>query len=181
MTYNEYRQLRLFARYDGIYLGVLWTASFACLIGMTLYPELSMFSLLLALSTPMFVVIRLKKFRDEALEGIISFNRGLAYCLFLFLNASLLFAIVQWLYMHFLDQGHLAQLFRSMLSTEESRNMLKQIGTTSDSLTAQLSAITPMEFASTYFIENCILGILFSIPIAFFMQKRLPKEKKNNI
>ena len=94
MIYEEYKQLSAYARYDGFYLSILWVASFACTLGGSLLPLLGHFSTLLLFSSPFFVAYRLRLFRDEGRNGIISYGRGLFYCLRVFFNASVLFSLL---------------------------------------------------------------------------------------
>ena len=92
MINEDFKQLTAYARYDGIYLAIIWVASFACLLGMTVLPVLAQFSFLLSLSTPFFVAYRLKVFREEGRNGVISFRRALFYCLRVFFNSAIIFS-----------------------------------------------------------------------------------------
>ena len=44
MIYEDFKQLTAYTRYDGIYLAIIWAASFACLLGITILPVLAQFS-----------------------------------------------------------------------------------------------------------------------------------------
>ena len=63
MTAPEYIQLKAYARQDGFFLALLWTASFACYILGITNELLGMLALGLAIMTPFFVASRLRKFR----------------------------------------------------------------------------------------------------------------------
>ena len=76
MTAPEYMQLKAYARQDGFFLALLWTASFACYILGISNQMLGMLAIGLAVMTPFFVAGRLRKFRDEGREGLISFGRS---------------------------------------------------------------------------------------------------------
>lgn len=84
MVYEDFKQLTAYSRYDGFYLAIVWSASFACLLGTAFLPVLAQFSLLLTLSTPFFVAYRLRVFREEGRRGVISYRRSLLYCLRVF-------------------------------------------------------------------------------------------------
>jgi hypothetical protein len=171
MTIEEYRQLRTYSRYDGFYLGVIWTASFACLIGMSAFPSLSMLSLAIALTTPFFVGMQLKKYRDEGLGGKLPFRRGLIYCFRVFLNAALFFAVVQWAYMQFVDNGRLAGMLNTMMMQDDARVILQQAGINAEEVVEAFAGISPLQFALTYFVENVVIGIILSFPISAVMKK----------
>ena len=91
MIHEDYKQLTAYARYDGIYLAIIWAASFACLLGIEALPVLAQFSFLLILSTPFFVAYRLKIFREEGRKGVISFRRSIVYVFFSMQQLSLVF------------------------------------------------------------------------------------------
>ena len=67
-------QLKAFARQDGAIVALTWTASFA----LTLLSSQTPYGSLLAIATPFIIGWRLIKFRNYALDGIISFRRALA-------------------------------------------------------------------------------------------------------
>ena len=98
---ESFMQVKAFARQDGMLMALLWTASFAC------YTLLKAGAIadLLTISTPIFLAWRMSKFRDYALGGIISFRRGLLHGIYTFFYASLAFALVQFAYFQFLDNG----------------------------------------------------------------------------
>lgn len=171
MKYDQYRQLRTYSWYDGIYLAVLWTASFGCMTGIPLYEPLAIACNLIALMTPFFVGYRLRKYRDEGLGGEVSFGRGLLYCFRVFFNAAILFAIVQWVYMQFIDNGHLAALLRSFMERPEYQEVLKTSGVASEEIDKAIDSISPAQFAMSYFIINTFVGICLSFIIALIMKK----------
>ena len=164
MTFAEALiQLRAFARQDGLILSLVWVCSFAA----ALYIPQSDIGSFLALSTPFVVAWRLMQFRKNALDGIISFRRGLAYSWFTFFYASLLFCLAQYIYFRFLDTG----LFRSILSnalqtvsevyqasgidTQESRNTIEELMT-----------LKPMQLSFLFMMQNIFIGTIMSLPIA---------------
>ena len=89
----EFKQLKAFARQEGTYVGLIWIVSFACFIGEFSSPILGLTAMILAVISPFFLAIRLKRFRDQARDGAISFRRALAFCILAFFYASLLFAV----------------------------------------------------------------------------------------
>ena len=67
MKYEEFRQLSIYSRYDGIYLGILWIVSFSCLIGSSMIGVLGLISEIMIISTPFFVYYKLRKYRNIGL------------------------------------------------------------------------------------------------------------------
>ena len=86
----------------------------------------------------------------------------------------MVFAIIQWAYMQFLDHGHLSSLLQMAINTPDSMAMMKQAGYDEaliNQAIAEINNMTPMTFAATYFVNNIIIGCILSIPIAAMMMK----------
>lgn len=170
-------QLKAFARQDGALLALVWIVSFACVV----YMPQSAVGSLLALSTPFVVGWRLFAFRNQALDGEISFRRALGYCLYTFFYASLVFALAQFLYFRFLDDG----TFMNMLtaSVEQWHEISKQTGTDVSALDNSLTAIRtlkPIEFAFLMMMQNLFIGCLLSLPIAAIGKQSKPQNLKTS-
>lgn len=156
-------QLKAFARQDAIVLSLLWIASFVCVM---LVPA-GAFGNLLALATPFVVAWRLSRFRDQTLGGVISFRRSFAYGVYTFFYASLVFALAQFAYFRFLDHGTFVQML-----TESVRLLMpvyEQNGVSKAELmsaVSQMQALTPIEWAFVFMMQNMLIGVVASMPIA---------------
>ena len=173
MTAPEYIQLKAYARQDGFFLALLWTASFACYILGITNQMMEMLALGLAITTPFFVAGRLRKFRDEGREGLISFGRSYAYTIFVFFYGAVLLAVVQFLYFAYVDNGYLLSSFSKLLSTEEGRTLVSQYGMTQmveDGL-AEMANIRPIDYALNILTMNIVIGFVLGIPIGLAMQR----------
>ncbi len=165
---EDFMQLKAFARQDALILALLWTASFACI---TVLPAKALGDLL-ALATPFLVGWRLVRFRNDTLGGTISFRRAFAYSLYEFAYASLIFALVQFAYFRFLDNGAFAS------ATTETMRMLtpiyEQNGMTKAQINESISIIkmlTPIQWAFMFMMNNLLVGAVASIPIAAICKK----------
>ena len=125
----------------------------------------------LALASPLYAYVRLRKFRDYARDGVISFSRAMAYYVFIFFNASIIFALVQYVYLAFIDKGYLLNAYRAFVSTPEANNMLNAYGMTQQQILDALSQTSPMIWALNVMSVNVIIGILLSIPMAIIAKK----------
>ncbi|MDD7462394.1 MAG: DUF4199 domain-containing protein [Prevotella sp.] len=163
------RQLKAFARQDGVVLWLVWLVSFAM---MRYAPQMALGNLL-ALSTPLVVMWRLKVFRTDALEGVISYRRAWVYSMYVFFYASILFAVTQYAYFRFLDNG---VFVGSMVSTMDAfAPNYMQMGMTQQELGQTkelLLALTPIELSFLFMMQNLFLGGLMSLFIAAFGMKR---------
>lgn len=154
-------QLKAFARQDGMMLAMLWIASFAC---MTVIPAGAFGNLL---ATPFFVVWRLIQFRDKVLDGTASFRRSFAFAFYVFVYASLVFALAQFAYFRFLDGGAFAsaigESLRLLAPVCEQNGISKaQI----DDYMRLVSMFTPVQWAFIFLMQNLAIGAVVSVPIA---------------
>lgn len=160
---ENFIQLKAFARIDGLITSLLWIASFAC---MTIVPAGALGNLL-ALATPFFIGWRLLKFRNYILGGFISFRRAYAYGVYTFFYASLVFALAQFAYFHYLDHGKFALLITESMKTLAP--MYEQRGISKADINQEISIIsmlTPIQWSFLFMMQNILVGIVASLPIA---------------
>lgn len=167
-------QTKAFARQDGAILGLVWIASFVCtMLGITpkYAAALGLLSNVLLISTPFVVAARLKNFRDDALEGCISFRRGAFYCIQTFFNATLLLTVVQYLWFSFMDMGPFVYMLESTyppilqevykISANEAKTLIDSIIT-----------MKPLAWASMFMITDLIVGAVLTPIIAAVLARR---------
>jgi len=174
LTSAEYIQLKAFARQDGALLALLWVAAFVLYIVGVENQMLGLAAVMLIVYTPIFVGERLGKFRDYGREGLISFRRGYAYTVFVFFYGGVLFAVAQYLYFAYMDNGYLISQFAKMVNSTEMQTMLRQYGMTdvmNESL-AEMSNIRPIDYALNMLTINITLGFVLGVPISLVMQRR---------
>ena len=179
MTAPEYLQLKAFARQDGALLALLWVSSFLLyIIGIT-NEMLGLAAFILMVYTPIFVGSRLGKFRDYGLEGLISFRRGYAYSVLVFFYGGVLFALAQYLYFAYMDNGYLLTQFSKMVTSDEARQVLQQYGMTEmmEESLKEMSTIRPIDYALNMLTINISLGLVLGIPISMIMQRSTVKVK----
>lgn len=179
MTGQEYDQLRVWGKYDGYYLAVIWILSFIALMNASFYQPLLLVNEVLTLMTPFFVYFRLRKFRDEGRGGVISFRRALFFLAWMFLNACVILGFVQYFYLKVWDDGQLVKLMSSMVYTPEYEQMFRQLGITAEQYMQELSDITPLTFATSFFVLNIIVcSVLSLILAAMGVRRQTPLTQK---
>lgn len=158
-------QLKAFARQDALLLALLWAASFACIMLL----NAGLIGNILAIATPFLVGYRLKAFRTEALFGVISFRRAYAYSLYVFIYASLVFALVQYAYFQFLDNGAFANLITTTM--KQLAPVYEQQGKIKNSMDV-VTMITPVHWAFIFMMQNLAIGAIVSLPIALIGKRK---------
>lgn len=179
MTPEEYVQLKAFARQDGALLSLLWIGALICYIQGFSNPLLSMAAIVLVIISPFYAANRLKHFRDEARQGIISFKRAYAYCVLTFFYAGLLLAAALYVYFAFIDKGYLMGKLLEITGSEHGRQALQMYGMTEDIKQAlkELAAMRPIDYALNMLTVNIMTGFLMGIPIAALMQRKMAGSK----
>ena len=178
MTAPEYIQLKAYARQDGFFLALLWIASFVFYIMGLTNQMLGMAAIMLAVATPFFVAGRLRRFRDEGREGVISFRRGYAYTILVFFYGAVLLAVAQFLYFAYLDNGYLMTSFSKIVSSSEGQALLKEYGMTkvmNDSL-SEMASVRPIDYALNILTVNIMIGFVLGVPIGLAMNKSTKTE-----
>ncbi len=165
---EDFIQVKAFARQDGAFLALLWTLSFAAMMFM---PE-STIGNLLALATPFFVGWRLCSFRNYALDGAISLRRGYCFSVYTFVYASIIFAVVQFLYFKFLDHGTFFTMLQASVTALE--NAYSQAGVSTDDLKTTLKLmqeLSPINWAFIFMMQNMLTGVIVGLPIAVMCRR----------
>ena len=170
MTVPEYIQLRAFCRVDGLKLFALWLASFLCYMQGLHSPGLSLLAMVLVLATPFLSYRLLRKFRDEALDGSISFLRGWLYVMFQFFYASLLFAVAQFIYFAYIDKGAFINEMSEMLAAPETIEAMRRMGmgASVNETLEMMRQLRPIDLVFSVLLSNLFTGCLLGLPIAAF-------------
>ena len=172
MTPEEYIQLKAFARIDGFLLSLFWVSSFVCYIVGLSNPSWSLFGALLALGSPFFASRRLRVFRDDVRDGVISFSRAWGYICLVFFYSAVIFALVQFAYFTYLDNGYLIHAMNSMMDTPETQQIINQYGMaeTMNEAVSQLRQMRPIDMAINILTTNIMMGVIVGIPIAALLK-----------
>ena len=162
------KQLKAFARQDGAILALVWIVAFL----FTMRLPQSMTGNLLTLSTPFVVAWRLRAFRNNALDGEISYRRALAYSWHTFVYASLIFALAQYLYIRFYDPESLITMMRdSIHSFGAAYQQMGMNETQMQESVKLLGTLQPIELVFLFFTQNIFIGLFLSLIIAAFGMK----------
>lgn len=170
---KDYIQLQAYTRYDGALTAVIWTVSFALYIAGISNPLSMMAGMGLAVFSPFFIALRLRRFRDGACNGCISFRRAYVYSFSVFCHAALLFAVAQYVYFAFIDNGYLVGCMTELLNEREAKQMIQGYGmekAVEESLQA-IRTVRPIDYALNNLSLNFIIGLAVSLPIAGTMKR----------
>ncbi len=159
-------------------LSLLLIGAMICYIQGLSSPLLGMIAMLLIIVSPFYAANRLRHFRDEARQGIISFMRAYGYTILTYFYAGLLLAVAVFVYFHFLDNGYLMGKLMEMLNTEEGRQVVSAYGM-SDEISLgmeELSRMRPIDYAFNILTINISSGFILGLPIAALMQRTVANQ-----
>jgi hypothetical protein len=90
-----------------------------------------------------------------------------------FFYGGILFAIVQYLYFAYIDNGFLLSHFSKMITSEEAQQVLKQYGMTqmADESLQEMASIRPIDYALNMLTINIVLGFVLGVPISLVKQR----------
>ena len=173
MTATEYIQFKAFARVDGLWVAVLWISSFLFyLLGLS-RPTYGIVAMLLMLSVPFVLGILLKRYRNDVLNGIISFARGWGYTVLASFYGSLLFGLSVFAYFRFLDNGYLFTTLNQILKSAEMAPVIEQgnLGAMVSQSLEQMRSMRPIDLTLNLMVSGMMASMLLALPIAALLQK----------
>ena len=158
-------------------LSLLWIGAMACYIQGLSSPILGMIAMLLIVASPFYAANRLRKFRDGAREGIISFMRAYGYTVLTYFYGGLLLAIAVYAYFQFIDNGYLLSKLIDMLNTEQGQQMVKAYGMADEisQSMAELAKMRPIDYALNMLTVIISTGFILGLPTAALMQRQTAK------
>lgn len=166
---EEKKQLHAFARIDGLIIGAVWVASFCCYVYGLKSPTVGMIGNVLALLSPIMAYKRVRAFRDNVRDGVLSFLRAVNYYILIFAYAAVLFAFVQYVYFAFIDGGYLYHAYLSIIMKPEYEALIKAYGMTlaqMRDMMDQISQVPAITIALDILVFNVGVGIFLSVPAA---------------
>ena len=156
-------------------LSLLWIGALVCYIQGLSSPMLGMLAMLLIVASPFYAANRLRKFRDNAREGIISFMRAYGYTVLTYFYGGLLLAAAVFVYFRFMDNGYLMSKLIEMLNTEEGKMVANAYGMADEMKQGleELSKMRPIDYALNMLTVIISTGFILGLPTAALMQREV--------
>ena len=162
----------IYAMQYGTYLGLLWCAMYASfLAGFTsIFYTLCFFALYI--SSPFYAAYLTKKYRKEVCNDSMPFTQAWLFLFIMYICASLLSAVTQFIYFRFFDNGYFVQMIQQMFellnaTPEISNEMSKEFGNAID-LFAKLSS---KDIVFNFLSSNMMNATILPPIIALFVKK----------
>lgn len=174
MNYEHYKMARSFATEYGTFLGIEWSIVFVSFVmaitqESLIGPFACMFLFGLA---PIFALYFAWRFKQKLDVGE-QFSYGIAWIFsaFMFLYASLLSGVVEFVYFQYLDEGQLFGAFQKALNMPEMVEQYKAMGCeelleTTRMQLGELEMLSPLDLTLNIFGNNIFFSFILSFLVA---------------
>lgn len=119
------------------------------------------------------------RFRDGALEGVISFRRAFAFEVYVVFYAALLFAVIQYVYFQFVDGGRFFGVMQDSLSMIAP--LYEQQGVSVKELTQAFNLIAGMpviELVFAFMMQTIFVGWVLGLVVALIFRRSVPPVRR---
>ena len=172
------RQLKAFARIDGLIVGALMSVCFLLMIGSLSQMAYIPFMYIMLLSVLLFVLYRTYYYKTNIVDEGVSFGRLYAYSFYCFLYGSLIFCGFILVYFLWFDNGYFSTSYITFLDNPETVATMKDLKISNndlDQLKSLLSDLSPVDYACQFLMTNIIVSCVVSLIVAlttFFLMKK---------
>lgn len=174
ITPEEYSRMKSCSLTDGARVGVVWAASFACMIAGFSDTLWSFASMIIAMASPFYALSRMRTFRRRELGDSMGFRQALGYAIMMLICATLMFAGIQLVYFQFMDHGYFIERYGALLRSPDMAATVGSYGLTAQDIESTIKVISemrPVEVVIQFLAGNVLLSALLSLPLALFAKK----------
>lgn len=166
--------LQWYAMHFGTYMGVFWIAKFILLpTGLNNSILLFVF-LLLTIAVPFVGYRYARSFRDNVCGGTISFIQSWIFLFFMYLFASLLTAVVHYIYFRFFDNGLFIDTYAANMEELKTIPALSETVNLSsyEAAIKIVRALSPIELTMQLFTNNMFWSSIIALITSLFVTKK---------
>lgn len=162
------QQLRSYAAWYGMWLGICWSASFLLTMAGLTNPMAGNIAFLVGIASLPFAVWMLRNFGRFVVP--LSLPRAWLMAWLMFAAAALITTAVQYIYFAYFDEGRLLQAYTDILSQPEQHDLLQQmlpgqdIDAMMDEIIALYSSLSLSQLTMQFLIWNLLLATLMAFP-----------------
>lgn len=158
--------------YSGTLLGMLWTAMYAsCILGFTSLVFTLLF-LLLNISSPFYAGYLAVQYRKRECGNRMGFIQAWTFVLVMYLCASMLAAVVQFVYFRFMDNGYFTLVMSEIAAIiKENPAIAGDMAAQIEQAMSTLTSMTPKDLVTDMFSSNIMNATILAPIIALFVKK----------
>lgn len=164
-----------YARVYGLYMGIFWAVKFVFFpLGFS-YPVFSFIFLLLTIMVPFVGAWFVKKIRDGVLDGRLGFWQAFLLSTNIYMYASLIAAIVHFIYFRFIDNGFILNSYLESVSQMQELLGSGEAAANIEMLKANvelMGTLSPIQIVFSLLSNNVVFGLFISLLAAVFLKRR---------
>lgn len=164
-----------YARVYGLYMGIFWAVKFVFFpLGFS-YPVFSFIFLLLTIMVPFVGAWFVRKIRDGVLDGRLGFLQAFLLSTNIYMYASLIAAIVHFIYFRFIDNGFILNSYLESVNQMQELLGSGEAAANIEMLKANvelMSTLSPIQIVFSLLSNNVVFGLFISLLAAVFLKRR---------
>lgn len=164
-----------YARVYGLYMGIFWAVKFVFFpLGFS-YPVFSFIFLLLTIMVPFVGAWFVKKIRDGVLDGRLGFWQAFLLSTNIYMYASLIAAIVHFIYFRFIDNGFILNSYLESVNQMQGLLGSGEAAANIEMLKANvelMGTLSPIQIVFSLLSNNVVFGLFISLLAAVFLKRR---------
>ncbi len=169
----DYKEARSYCMNYGLLVGLCWSASFVCAMWGQRHPFVGNLGLLIGLLSIYYAGRLIRGYNRESGNSAWLRTWWMSFLTYIF--ATLLTAVVQYIYFRFIDNGMLLQQTEEVMHLPQYEQLFE--GFDEKAVQQALSTFTsPTQLTFRFFSLNILLGLVLSIPTMLIGNTKLKKE-----
>ena len=181
---DVFRQTNAYAMQLGGILGLYWCLGLLCMVAGFQVSFLHSLVPLIVLGAPLLGYFLARYFEGQVrADAPVDFVRAFLFCYLMYLYATVILGGVTYIYFTMFDEGsfieaNIAKLQRpemkELLSSPQMQSQINEALTTTGfkSLEEMFRSVTPLMLAANIVDLNLLIGVILSIPTAFFIKTK---------
>lgn len=166
--------LQKYAMHFGTLMGAYWILKFILFpLGLTI-PFLLFLFIGLTLGVPFMGYYYVRMYRNKVCAGQIGFLHAWLFTVFMYIFASLLTAVVHYIYFRYIDHGYVIDTY-SVLMNQAMQTGIPGMEEYTQQLKDAMEAIrqlTPIDITMQLISQNVFYGSLLALPTALLVMKK---------
>ena len=172
-NYNSQKAMQ-----QGTILGLYWIATAAIYILGLSNAMLSVLFLILITFSPFFAAILVAKYRKQECDNKMTFLTAWSFLIIMYVCASLLFAVAQYIYFMFIDKGFFITFLQEQISLLQQVSELDSMTIDSLKQVGELwGQMTTSDIVLQFLSSNMMIAGIIT-PITAIFVKRTPKNSR---
>ena len=164
----------------GTAMGLFWIVKFAMIpMGFTI-PVLHLLFIFLTVFVPFLGYIYAKRYRNKHLGGSMRYGQGFAFCLIMYIAATMLAFMGHYVYFRYLDNGFLMEAYRQQLELlsemTEAENDLSAFIEQSAAAFDEVDSLSAVEKTFRMAWQNLMIAVPLAAVTAIFTRKTGQEE-----